>query len=121
MPPISRFEPRAEFETPERCAIVEIHNSAGDAGCSIARARVRPGITTQLHRVRGTAERYVILEGTGAVEIDGAPPVAVHPLDVVHIPEGATQRIRNTGSGDLVFLCVCTPRFEQANYETLGP
>ena len=121
MPPISRFVPETEFETPERCRIIEIHNTDGDAGCSIARARVHPGTITQLHRVLGTAERYVILEGAGTVEIDGAPPVAVGPLDVVHIPAGAAQRITNTGAGDLVFLCVCTPRFRQANYETLGP
>jgi hypothetical protein len=29
---------------------------------------------------------------------------------------GVTQRITNTGSGDLVFLCVCTPPFQPATY-----
>lgn len=119
--PISRFDPGAEFPTPERCHIIEIHNIEGDEACSIARARVPPGTTTQLHRVRGTAERYVILEGSGTVEIGGRSPVAVAALDVVHVPPGASQRITNTGAADLVFLCVCTPRFRPANYETLGP
>lgn len=121
MTPISRFDPGTEFGTPERCFIVEIYNTEGDPGCSIARARVPPATTTQLHRVRGTAERYVILEGEGEAEVEGEAPVAVAPLDVVHIPPGAAQRITNTGENDLVFLCVCTPRFEQKNYETLGP
>lgn len=121
MDAISRFDPAREYYTPERCHIVEIHNSEHDRDCSIARARVAPGTTTQLHRLRATAERYVILQGRGAVEIDAAAAVEVQPLDVVTIPPGAAQRMRNIGTEDLVFLCVCTPRFAQANYEALDP
>ena len=36
--------------------------------------------------------------------------------DVVLIPAGKTQRIRNVGPDDLVFLCICTPRFEPRHY-----
>ena len=32
---------------------------------------------------------------------------------------GAAQRITNTGTGDLVFLCICTPAFEPDCYEDL--
>jgi mannose-6-phosphate isomerase-like protein (cupin superfamily) len=113
---ISRFEPQAEFWFDEGCHIVEIHNGEHDDGCSIARARVAPGVTTALHVLDGIVERYVILEGEGAVEVGGAPPTPVRSLDVVSIPAGATQRITNTGSGDLVFLCVCTPRFRREKY-----
>lgn len=113
---ISRFDVNTEFYTIERCYIVEIHNDESDPGCSIARARVVPGETTQLHRLRDTIERYVILEGNGTVEIGGHAPVPVGPLDVVRIPAGMPQRITNTGDVDLVFLCVCTPRFQQENY-----
>lgn len=116
---ISRFDIRKEYATAERCYIVEIHNTATDPGCSIARARVAPGETTQLHSLRGTIERYVILEGAGTVEIGGEAPVAVGPLDVVRIDADTPQRIANTGNTDLVFLCVCTPRFEQKNYASL--
>lgn len=119
MKPISRFDPSTEFSTPERCRIVEIHNDEGDAACSIARARVAPGVTTQLHSLRGTIERYVILDGKGAVEVDGRAPAPIGPLDVVCIPQGASQRITNTGNVDLIFLCVCTPRFKQENYVTM--
>lgn len=120
MQPISRFDPSTEFATDERCHIVEIHNTEHDPDCSIARARVVPGETTQLHSVRGTIERYIILEGQGEVEIEGKPRIAVAPLDVVCIPAGASQRITNIGHVDLIFLCVCTPRFEQKNYVSLG-
>jgi mannose-6-phosphate isomerase-like protein (cupin superfamily) len=120
MTSISRFDEHAEFYTPERCYIVEIHNNESDANCSIARARVVPGETTQLHAVRGTMERYVILAGKGAVEVDGGAPTAVAPLDVGCIPAGKSQKITNTGDVDLLFLCVCTPRFRKENYVPLG-
>jgi mannose-6-phosphate isomerase-like protein (cupin superfamily) len=116
MQTILHYRPESEFYTDEGCYIVELLNSDGDPGCSLARARVRPGVTTRLHRLTGTIERYVILEGEGRVEVGGGAPTVVRPLDVVIIPPGADQRIANTGAGDLVFLCVCTPRFEAANY-----
>jgi mannose-6-phosphate isomerase-like protein (cupin superfamily) len=115
---ISKYRREAEFPTAERCYIVELHNRADDEGCSIARARVPPGVTTQLHAVHGTIERYVILEGAGRVEVEGEPAATVGPLDVVTIRAGAAQRITNTGRADLLFLCVCTPRFRQDNYVT---
>ena len=113
---VEYFRPHTEFYTKELCHIVELHNTASDAGCSIARARVEPGVATRLHCVRDTAERYVILEGEGSVEVNGQPPVAVGPLAVVNIPAGVSQRVINTGAQDLVFLCICTPRFERCNY-----
>jgi mannose-6-phosphate isomerase-like protein (cupin superfamily) len=109
----------AEFYKEERCHINELHNRASDADCSIARARVAPGMKTRLHCVRDTVERYVILAGEGVVHIAQEAPVRVHPLDVITIPAGVPQRIANTGSGDLVFLCVCTPRFHAENYRDL--
>jgi len=112
---VEHFRPHTEFLTGERCHIVELHNIPADAGCSVARARVEPGVATRLHCVRDTVERYVILEGAGSMEVDGEPPVAVGPLDVVTIPAGGPQRITATGDRDLVFLCICTPRFEARN------
>ena len=108
-----------EFYTDEKCFIIEILNRPDDETCSIARARVEPGITTNLHAVRGTVERYVILEGEGEVQISGAPFVTVRPLDVVYIPTGTSQRIRNIGKTDLIFLAICTPRFKQESYVEL--
>lgn len=80
-----------------------------------------PGITTRWHRVRDTAERYVILEGKGRVEVGELAPQDVAPGDVVLIPPSCRQRITNLGSGDLVFLAVCTPRFTQEAYEDIEP
>ncbi|WP_027159935.1 cupin domain-containing protein [Methylobacter luteus] len=116
METVFRFNPETEFYTDEKCFIIELLNTPDDETCSIARARVEPGITTCLHAVRGTVERYVILEGEAEVEIDGTPFVTVRPLDIVYIPTGISQRIRNTGKTDLVFLAICTPRFKPESY-----
>lgn len=116
---ISRFDESTEFETQERCHIVEIHNNDADPNCSIARARVEPGVTTCLHKLAGIIERYIILSGQGEVMLDGNAPLSVSALDVVVIPEGVTQCITNTGSQDLIFICVCTPRFKQDSYSHL--
>ena len=116
---ISKFRPETEFYTDERCCIVEVHNRVEDEACSIARARVAPGVTTQLHFLQGTHERYVILEGEGSVQVGDAAPAQVRPLDVVAIAAGTPQRITNVGTADLVFLCICTPRFRKETYLNL--
>jgi mannose-6-phosphate isomerase-like protein (cupin superfamily) len=101
--------------TEERCFIVETWNHPSDPAVSLARARVPPGVTTARH-VLAVDERYLIERGRGRVEIGGVES-DVFPGDVVLIPRGTTQRVRNLGDEDLVFLCVCTPRFEPAHYE----
>lgn len=121
MDTIKPFRPTDEFYLDEGCHIIELHNTDTDAGCSIARARVEPGVTTALHRLRGIVERYVIVSGKGAVEVDGQAPAAVAAMDVVTIPANCSQRIRNTGDRDLVFLCICTPRFAAEQYIQLAP
>jgi len=115
---VIRPDPETEYPTAERCHILEMSNSPADPALSIARARVEPGVTTALHRVRDTAERYVILAGRGAVELQGGPPQPVEAGDVVLIPPGSDQRVCNTGPADLVFLALCTPRFRPGNYES---
>ena len=116
---INRAAEAEEYYTEERCYILELSNSSADEGLSIARARVEPGVTTAVHRVIDTVERYVILSGTGRVEVEGLEPADVGQYDVVTIPEGATQRITNTADTDLLFLAICTPRFKQDHYLSL--
>ena len=116
---VRKYNLDAQFATTERCDINELVNHSTDRDCSIARARVAPGVTTQLHAVKKTIERYVILEGEGKVFIDTMPPERVGYLDIVSIPEGVAQKIHNCGKSDLIFLCICTPRFKQKNYQNL--
>lgn len=108
---------RQEYYFEEGCFITELHNNADDAAVSVARARVQPSETTRWHRLQGICERYLIMEGSGVVEIGEEIPRAVGIGDTVLIPAGVRQRITNTGSGDLIFLAVCTPRFVAEAYE----
>ena len=117
--PVVRHQSATEYYFEEGCHITEWWNSSADAAASIARARVEPGVTTKLHRLKGVTERYVLLEGTGRVEVDGLLPEDVGPGDVVVIPPGISQRITNTGAANLVFLAICTPRFTPDVYESL--
>jgi mannose-6-phosphate isomerase-like protein (cupin superfamily) len=79
-----------------------------------------PGVTTKLHAVAGTVERYIIISsGTGQVEVGALAGQEVGPGDVVLIPPGVPQRISNPGEVDLIFYCVCTPLFRQEAYRSL--
>jgi mannose-6-phosphate isomerase-like protein (cupin superfamily) len=118
---ILRGDAQPEFATGERCHIRELANVPGDAAASIARARVAVGAVTRWHRLRGTAERYVIVEGRGRVEVGALPATDVGPGDVVLIPPDTRQRIANIGAQDLVFLAICTPRFVPDVYEDVDP
>ncbi|MBR7783823.1 cupin domain-containing protein [Undibacterium luofuense] len=113
------YQPDTEFFTGELCYITELSNSAADEAMSVALARVAPGVTTRWHSLRETAERYLILSGQGVAEIGDQAPRTVGPQDVILIPAGCRQRIRNTGSDDLVFYAICTPRFLAENYQDL--
>jgi mannose-6-phosphate isomerase-like protein (cupin superfamily) len=113
--------PEAEFYTAEGCYINELSNSDADPEVSIARARVRPGITTRWHCLAGIMERYVVLSGTGKVEVGNLPAQTIAPGDVVLIPPACRQRITCLGNKDLVFLAICTPRFRPEAYEDMDP
>lgn len=113
---IKKFDSAAEFFTPERCWIVETWS---DDSMSIARARVEPGVTTAWHALDGVDEQYIIVTGRGRMELGDTAPTAVGPSDTVRIPAGVPQRVTNVGQTDLVFFCVCTPRFQPDCYRDL--
>ncbi len=114
---ITRYTEASEFYIDEGAYIIEM--DSGEAECSIARARVKVGVTTQWHSLTNTIERYIILSGNGRVEVGNDPPTDIGPMDVVTIAAGVRQRITNTGPTDLIFLCICTPRFQFENYVNL--
>ena len=119
-PSVLKCNSDEERLTGEACYINELSNSTHDTALSVAQARVSVGVTTRWHRLKDTTERYVILEGQGSVEIGSLSPQEVTAGDVVLIPPMCEQRITNTGTKDLLFLAICSPRFQQENYEDLG-
>jgi mannose-6-phosphate isomerase-like protein (cupin superfamily) len=118
-PKIQHNSEASEYFFDEGCFINEWWNRPEDEALSIARARVAPGETTHWHCLRNSVERYVILSGEGVVEVGELAPMTVKPGDVVVIPADVRQRIRNSVEVDLVFLALCTPRFEPENYVDL--
>ena len=119
-PCVKKYFLADEYYIDEGCYITEISNSEDDPGISIARARVELGVTTRLHQLLGTIERYVILQGEGLVEVGDLSPQVVRASDVVLIPSECSQKITNTGPSDLIFLVICTPRFEKSCYQELS-
>jgi len=113
--------PEDEFYMEEGCYILELSNTSEDPDVSIARARVKPGVTTRWHSLRGVTERYCILSGKGRVELGTHPPRNVQAGDVVLIEPMCRQRISNTGQDDLIFLAICTPRFTPDVYIAIAP
>ena len=104
--------------TGERCWITELLNSDSLTDVSVARTRVEPGVTTQLHAL-AVLEWYVIESGTGRMRVGDGAPFDVGPGDAIEIPADYAQQITNTGRSDLLFLCVCVPRFTPACYSSL--
>jgi mannose-6-phosphate isomerase-like protein (cupin superfamily) len=107
-PKIVKANTLNEYLTPERCFIAE---NCSNPSVSIAIARVKPGVTTVAHHLKQIDEYYIITQGKGKVTFADLEPTEVGVGDVIVIPAGASQRITNIGKTDLVFYCVCTPRF----------
>jgi mannose-6-phosphate isomerase-like protein (cupin superfamily) len=105
-----------ESLTHENCFITEILNRDDYENFSIAQARVAPGDATENHTLRDTDEVYYIFSGSGEMEIGGEIAGIVQERDTVFIPRNTSQRIKNLENKDLIFLCICSPRFEMKNY-----
>ncbi len=120
-PAIHRFSDAEEFYLDHGCHIRELSSTSNDEAVSIARARVEPGVTTRWHRLQGIVERYLILAGEGVVEVGDLDPTSVTAGDTVIIPPDCPQRIQNTDERDLLFLAICSPRFDPAAYLDTEP
>ena len=114
-----KAKPVHELWTTERCYITELLNSDDQPEVSLARTRVEPGVTTQLHRL-SVFEWYVIEAGHGLMRIGDRAAICRGPRrDCRGDPKSIAQQVTNSGQEDLVFLCVCTPKFSQECYTSL--
>jgi mannose-6-phosphate isomerase-like protein (cupin superfamily) len=84
---------------------------AGQLGCSIAHAIVPPGESTLPHILHASTELYYLLSGSGEMHI-GPEHEQVHAGQLILIPPGARQYIRNTSHENLVFLCIVAPKWQ---------
>jgi mannose-6-phosphate isomerase-like protein (cupin superfamily) len=76
---------------------------------SLAEATLATGTETRPH-FHARSEIYVLLEGSGEMEVDGQAQT-VGPGDAILIPPGAWHRIRAGEEGGLRFLCCCAPAY----------
>ena len=109
---------KPEVWTSERCYISEIINDDAWPSFSLARCRVEPGLTTQLHAL-SVLEFYVVERGRGLMRVGDDAPFDIGPGDTVAIAQHTPQNVTNTGDTDLVFFCLCTPRFLPDCYTSL--
>ena len=104
------------FVTADGSTIRELlaHRNSSIRRQSLAEARLAPGAATTPHHHAVTEEIYYILTGTADMTLgDETRPVG--PGDAIAIPPGCRHTIRNTGLGELVFLCTCAPGYEHAD------
>jgi len=99
--------------------LVQPHKVPLELRYSLAHAILEPGKTSLAHRLR-TSEVYYILQGEGEMNINGETAL-VRPGQAVYIPPHSTQFIRNTGTVDLVFLCIVDPAWRVEDEEVLPP
>ncbi|PHN03795.1 cupin domain-containing protein [Flavilitoribacter nigricans] len=75
---------------------------------SLAYATLAPGQSSEAHILRTSSEVYVFVRGSAQVFVN-EETTQVKPGDVIHIPEGARQHVRNDGNETLEFWCIVAP------------
>lgn len=100
------------FITKDTSAIREILSPANSSlqHQSLAEARVAPGKITATHYHIRTEEVYYILEGNGRMMLESESQPVKAGDGIVILP-GQKHAIENTGEGELVLLCCCTPAY----------
>jgi mannose-6-phosphate isomerase-like protein (cupin superfamily) len=86
-------------------------------GFSLAHAIVKAGERTKPHRLKGS-EVYYIVEGRGIMHV-GREAAEVTEGAAVYIPPAEVQFIENTGTTDLVFLCIVDPAWSPEDEDVL--
>jgi mannose-6-phosphate isomerase-like protein (cupin superfamily) len=84
---------------------------------SLALARLPAGKASAPHRL-GTDEVYYIVSGRGRMHVDDST-AEVEKGDAIDIPPNSVQWIENTGSEELIFLCLVDPAWRQEDEKIL--
>lgn len=80
-------------------------------GYSVAHARVAVGNSSLPHTLQ-SSESYYIIQGEGKMFI-GEETMAVQQDDIFLVPANQSQYIQNTGTVDLVFICIVEPYWQE--------
>jgi mannose-6-phosphate isomerase-like protein (cupin superfamily) len=94
----------------------ERENAKINMNCSLAHAILKSGESSHPHRLKESAEIYFILEGKGLMHI-GDEEAVLEPGQVVYIPPGEIQYIKNISEVELKFLCIVSPPWSKEDDE----
>lgn len=107
---VKNLEDCKEFRSNDGCHLRELLHSRNDPvelPYSIAVARVEANESTYKHKLEQT-EVYYIISGSGLMYIDKEVK-QVKQGDVILIPPGAIQWMKNTGNIDINFIAIVNP------------
>jgi len=88
-----------------------------DLPYSFSVGRVQMMGSTYLHRLKGS-EVYFILKGTAEFIINDEKAV-VGASQLIYVPPGASQQVKNVGSDELLFVCIVDPAWKEEDEEIL--
>lgn len=103
---IARRDTLEPFTTKDGSTIREYLHTAAQ---SLAEATLAPRQATQRHHHRRAEEIYLIVEGGGTMEVDGAT-AEVAAGDAILIPPGAWHELV-AGAEGVRLLCCCVPPY----------
>jgi mannose-6-phosphate isomerase-like protein (cupin superfamily) len=86
-------------------------------GYSLAHAKLGMGTASLPHRLK-TSEVYYFLSGQGRMHVDGES-ATVAPGQALYVPPGTVQHLENTGTEELVFLCIVDPAWKLEDEEII--
>ena len=107
-----------EFSAGDNTRLRELFNPLKDninLRYSLAHATVKPGKTTYKHSLK-TSEVYYILKGNGIMHINNESE-KVQEGQAIYIPPDTIQCIKNTGTTNLVFICIVDPAWKKEDEE----
>jgi mannose-6-phosphate isomerase-like protein (cupin superfamily) len=109
---IQSYKQIKPFVTKDESEIKEIL-SPGNSSLrkqSLAEAKVLPGRETKEHRHQSSEEIYYILRGEGRIKIEDEVR-EIGQGDAIPILPERRHKVWNTGAGDLIILCYCSPAY----------
>jgi len=86
---------------------------------SIALATVKPGKRTLKHIHETSAEFYYITRGVGVIQLDSRKD-SIEEHTLVYIPAKTKHTVTNTGTEDLLILCICIPPYTHEDTRITG-
>ncbi|MEM7105882.1 MAG: cupin domain-containing protein [Bacteroidota bacterium] len=85
-------------------------NNGVDLPFSLALARIPEGKSSLPHILKST-EVYIFMAGNGQFYFDDTPK-PIGGGDIVVVNPGCNQYVKNTGTGDLTFYCIVSPKWQ---------